>query len=554
MITAANRVLFRFFFDRFFQTDAARLSPLVALLLIALPGTILSLLLMEKYSALARFGRRMFVWNPDLASLPDRYLFLALAASIAGCAAVLRLDALFPDRRDVVHLSPLPVSAGMLLGCRAAALICFVAAVILFTNAGSTLLFPAVVYESSGTLNGLVRFMISHAAATTLASAWAFAVVLAMEGAVLVLLPFRAYRHVKRYVRFTMMAGFVGLLVSAPAGMAALRALLNGEPAGWLTWMPTLWFLGLHVEVQGFAAGPLNQYAANAVSITAITILVALVTWTVGCQWRLRQLAEHPTDSTAGFQIADRRFALLDRWFLPRAFERGCFRFVLRTLLRSDRHAAMFTSVAGCGAGLALLTLSFHHAPDEPAARGVLACMLMVFYSVLTALRVAFSIPSEPAAAWLFQIVSDETVDPQRITTRILWTAAAGMIAVSTVVLGSMYGVRVGLLHLLFTGVLGTACIQLLTSGFRVLPFTCNWMPARNNLLLGGAAWLSGLAVFAFTLAPFEASYLKAPHLLIWFLGVAVGLLLLMRRGVQGNETVVWQDTRGDFDLLHLTE
>ena len=109
-------------------------------------------------------------------------------------------------------------------------------------------------------------------------------------------------------------------------------------------------------------------------------------------------------------------------------------------------------------------------------------------------------------------------------------------------------------LHLLFVVLATAVLIEILAVGFRAVPFTCSWLPGRNNLIFAAAGWAAGLAIFGPGLAGFESYFLLSPSALLWFLGIVAAVLFGIRRLRESADKVAWTDTRGDLDLLRLAE
>ena len=82
----------------------------VIVIMLAMPGILVSLLMFEKYGSLIRFLRGNPIFDPYTATVPDEYFFLVLSLTVTGAAALWRWDALFLDRRDYANLVPLPLS------------------------------------------------------------------------------------------------------------------------------------------------------------------------------------------------------------------------------------------------------------------------------------------------------------------------------------------------------------------------------------------------------------------------------------------------------------
>ncbi len=78
----------------------------VIVVMLAMPGILVSLLMFEKYGSLIRYLRGNPIFDPYTATMPDEYFFLVLSMTVTGAAALWRWDALFLDRRDYANLVP----------------------------------------------------------------------------------------------------------------------------------------------------------------------------------------------------------------------------------------------------------------------------------------------------------------------------------------------------------------------------------------------------------------------------------------------------------------
>ena len=125
----------------------------VVLILLALPGVMVSLLLFEKYGSLIRWMRGDGVFDPFTATIPDEYFFIVLSMVVTGTAAIWRWDALFLDRRDYTNIIPLPISLRRIFVGNFAAILLLAAALTLDVNAASFVLFPIAVVGSQNSLS-----------------------------------------------------------------------------------------------------------------------------------------------------------------------------------------------------------------------------------------------------------------------------------------------------------------------------------------------------------------------------------------------------------------
>ena len=93
--------LLRLFVGRMFhggsETDADGLGMGVGVLtiLLAMPGLLVSLLMLEEYGSLVRYMRGDGVFDPFVTPLPDEYFFIVLSIFVTGVAALWRWDSIF---------------------------------------------------------------------------------------------------------------------------------------------------------------------------------------------------------------------------------------------------------------------------------------------------------------------------------------------------------------------------------------------------------------------------------------------------------------------------
>jgi len=82
------------------------------LVLLAMPGILVSLLLLEKYGSLIRFLRGQGAFDPFVSTIPDEYFFIVLSMGVIGSVILWRWETIFPDKRDFQNLVHLPISLG----------------------------------------------------------------------------------------------------------------------------------------------------------------------------------------------------------------------------------------------------------------------------------------------------------------------------------------------------------------------------------------------------------------------------------------------------------
>src|SRR5262252_955765 len=151
------RTLVSHFFARFFDVDSTasddgpylRIIQLLAILTI--PGLLISFFLIPDHppGSLIMAGARTEAERLWL-RIGDRYVFVAYAMMAMGLLMVFKWDSLFPDRRDYLILTALPISSRRWFAAKIVALSAFLALFVVAANLFSLFIVPALVARRSG--------------------------------------------------------------------------------------------------------------------------------------------------------------------------------------------------------------------------------------------------------------------------------------------------------------------------------------------------------------------------------------------------------------------
>jgi hypothetical protein len=227
----------------------------VILILLAMPGVLVSLLLFEKYGSLVRWMRGDGAFDPFTATIPDEYFFIVLSMVVTGAAAVWRWDALLLDRRDYSNIVPLPISLRRIFLGNLAAIFLLAVALTLDVNAASFILFPVAVVGSQVSLGVFLQFAAGHALTVILASTFSFFAVFALVGLFMALLPYALFRRISLYVRF-LIALFLLALLATSFAVTSFLGQLAGISKFAVNLLPPVWFLGLGQTLWGNGHNP----------------------------------------------------------------------------------------------------------------------------------------------------------------------------------------------------------------------------------------------------------------------------------------------------------
>jgi hypothetical protein len=522
--------LFRLFLGRMFHGSSdgddgqLDLGPGVIAILLAMPGLLVSLLMFEKYGSLMHFlNGDLNTFDAFAETMSDEYFFVVLSIVVTGIAALWRWDAIFLDRRDYTNLVPLPLSLTTIFAANFCAILAFAAFLTIVVNAASSILFPVAVMGSQSSIAVLVRFAAGHAIEIFLASVFSFFFVSAVAGILMSLLPARLFRRFSLLVRFLLGIALLLLLATVftvpdllkQHNLSALEIIVRLPPVSFLGIARTIWGRGYEQFVP--------QMTSAAILTLAVSIIVAAIAYALGFR---RSFIRIPETSDSGplpqLRISTRLstplFAPLQRLFLRSPSQRGCFRFAISTLLRSEAHLQIFLAFAALGLVAAAESLNtpqgLHSVVAQPLPpTEFLAVPFVLAFCFLAGIRFAFEMPADLRASWIFKLWIDrDSQDARPLARRVLYAFTLSWLAPGTfAVTLYFFGWQNALLH---TAIFVAATILLaetLVANFRKIPFTCPYPQFESTSGLVLVACLFGFLLFTSYLPELEHWSLSDP-------------------------------------------
>jgi hypothetical protein len=377
------------------------LSIATILALLAAPGAFVSLFCMDHYGSLMLFLRGQPIrFDPYTESSADEYFFIALAMVVAGAVAVWKWDRLVPDRRDYANLAPLPIASSRIFLANLAALSVLAVVLSLDVNAVSSFLFPLVVCaQQSSHVFGI--FLATHMLTIVAASAFGFLAVFAVLGILMAMLPYRVFRKASIYARCGIVFMLMTLLMTSFAVPRRMQQLRHVSHA-WTQLPPPAWFLGLCQILRGQRIAALTSLSGAAIVGLLCALLLSLAAYSLCYARCFAQSAEIMASLPAGRAgRASVAFRLLDALFLRSPFQRACYRFAFRTMLRSEEQAFALGGFLSLGIVIAsqtiLLALNKKPVPDASAIppAEILSVPLIVGFFLILGLWAVCAIPCE---------------------------------------------------------------------------------------------------------------------------------------------------------------
>ena len=535
--------LVRLFVDRIFHgggesaEDDLDFSLGLILSLLALPGGFYSIFLFNKYGSLMQWLRGQHNFDPLAAALPDEYFFIVLSMVVTGSVAVWRWDSIFPDRRDYANLVPLPISTRLIFLANLAAIV-FLTLVLAFDlNAASAVLFPAVVSASQVTFSYIVQFGAIHLLVVVTASIFSFFAIFAITGVLMSVLPYSVFRRISLYVRGLIIVCLLTLLATSFA-VPSLVDRLPETPHSAIRFLPSVWFLGLCQLLRGKADATLSLMGWTSILgllCAAVTAIAAYALSYRRCFIRIPESLDVASETSGGHTL--RLFSILDRTVLRTSFQRAGYRFVIRTLARSERHALILAGFIALGFVIAsqvlFATLSGKSldAGSAPSA-ALLSIPFILVYCILVGLRFVFDVPTDLRANWIFRLsldkMSHEGIPLARrvMLTFILPWAFAAVFPVSFY----LWGWTTAVLHTAVITIGSVLLADILLVRFRKVPFTCSYPPFRHSAIVVMLVYFFGFSAFVGLTSSLEYWALLHPALIFLFIPVTFGAWYLLHR------------------------
>lgn len=501
------RELVRHFFGRFFDKES--LSPqgqpeagmIQTLGMLAPPGGFVCIL--------------MTVLHPvrwELVGL--RFLFICYSMIAMGVVMVFEWDALFPDRRDYLILTPLPLRVFMLFAAKLAALGIFLAIFLAAINFSGVLLWTGV--ERRGSF-----FAVSGAHLVVMAAAGLFSAlaIAALHGVLVTMFRGAAYRRISICAQTAVMAILIMFLFLSPLMASSVGPLCQSN-SPYLHWFPGFWFAGLYEQLRPAVSRAGNPAVAEQVlrglgtrAVHSIWIALAIFTATFlpGYRGHARRVLEAPEPNPKGPGRAGNALAAAIHRLLPDPVECGVFHFISQTIARSLKHRLFLATYGGLGAALVANML----ASGESSRR----VPLTLSFILISGLRAAFNFPSDLRANWAFQV--SETNSAAAYTRAIRkWVLLCAILPLF-LLLAAIEAIHAPwgavAFHFAFGVTVSIGLMETLFVGFHKVPFTCSHFPGKVNLV-----FLSVLYVFGFTL---YSSYMASLEEWLWATPVAAAVL-----------------------------
>ena len=392
---------------------------------------------------------------------------------VAGLVVVFLWDAVFPDRRDLMVLGPLPVKPGTILAAKVASPTAVLGVVVVCLNWATNFTWPVLLGGPHS-----LRLCFACWLAVVAAAMFLLATLLAAQGLGSLLLPRKLFLRLSalgQLVAFALFPTAYFLLgqIDSPAAMMAAQN--HWTVACW----PGYWFLALLKQVAGELPPDMSWLAWRAWMGLALSVTCATGALIACYRRAMPRIAEQPdlepTRSGAG-------------WRLPFGgrLKTELVYFSLRTLARSRQHRIVLVFAWALVLGLALsMTRDWLAARGpRPVDQGFLIPTLLMMAVAVGGMRAVFALPIALKANWVLRVTQlRPTAHYLAATRQVLLLLAVIPVWLVTAVFSLGYRPWLPVAgHLLLLAIFGLLVIEVSLIGLAKLPFTCSFLPGKANL------------------------------------------------------------------------
>lgn len=463
----------------------------------------------------------------------DTEFFISLSMAVAGAVAVLTWDAVFPDRREAMILTALPLRMRTVFAAKLVSILLLFGSVTVAANAFSMLVLPWAVMGDAVTLPALLRWGVAHVVALFGASTLVLFSFLGIQALLVSLLPYRLFQRAAALVQFAALFGILALFFLMPriASPEGIRQHLDLALR-----LPPLWFLGLAHFIIGSTEPAVAILARRAILTLAAAVAGSLAVYVISYQRHVRRMIEQ-AEGIGGTVIRrpmlDRLTALLAR----RPMERAVFRFTMRTMARNRRPRLLFAIY--CGVGLAWvmdgIIAALHGSPAIKT--DLTAPPIVLSFFILLGMRMLFSVPVELESNWIFRLA-------EPASTREHYAAIRKMMFLFDVLPLALlpapfyvwlWGPNAGIRHTLLVLLISLYLRERLLRDFDKIPFTCSYLPGKLDLKTKAGVWFALFSTLSFLVTNLERFCLTSQRGFYIFTLVLAALLameVLRRRGL----------------------
>jgi len=431
---------------------------------------------------------------------------------VVGVFSVLCWDSIFPDRRDVLVLAPLPVPASTLFRAKLAALIAALTLSVISLNIFSGLVWPFLFSSTNGGgYIGMARALAAYWVTMLLAGMFMFCCVLGVQGVTSLVLPRQQFLRLSALLQAGAFFLVFVVYILEPS-LEEPKALAAPENQRLLGCLPSYWFFELFQQLNGSMLPEFAPLARRAWEGLAVAVCGGVASVLLAYFRTMRRVVEEPDIMPGVHRIGwPPQFGSL--------LQRCVTLFSLRTLLRSRQHRLLLSFYLGTCFAIVLACVKtplgrqgFLHGPrgDVVDVAFLVASIWVIGFAVL-GVRLVISMPYLLRANWIFHMTETRSVPEYVAAVRralIVMNLAPVWLLLAVLFLFRWPTLPV-VGHLIVLGLVGMIVVELCLYGFHKVPFACSYLPGQSKVHV--VFWGLLLLLVPLSAAQVEARMLHRP-------------------------------------------
>jgi hypothetical protein len=421
---------------------------------------------------------KVFLWVME-------HFLIATTMVVVSLFSVLCWDSIFPDKRDVLVLAPLPIRASTLFRAKLAALIAALSLSVVSLNVFSGIVWPFLFsVTNGGGYFGVARSLATYWITMVLAGLFMFCCVLGVQGVTSLVLPRQAFLRLSALLQAGAFFLFFGVYILEPS-LETPKALTAPENQRLLACLPSYWFLGLFQQLNGSMAPEFAPLARRAWLGLTVAVCGGAASVLLAYFRTMRKTVEEP-DIVPGVH----RMNWLVR--LGSLLETCVALFSIRTMLRSRQHRLLLCFYLGTGFAIVLACVKtalgqkgfLHGARGDVVDLAFLVASLWVISFAVIGVRVVIAVPHTLRANWIFRMTETRGVAEYLAAVRrsLLVIALAPVWLLLAVLFLLRWPTWPVAGHLVVLGLVGVIVVELCLHGFHKLPFACSYLPGQPKV------------------------------------------------------------------------
>lgn len=479
----------------------------------------------------------------------EQYLVATMMLA-AGLFSIVSWDSTFPDRRDCMVLSPLPVPARTILGAKLATSSALLCLLVVSLNAFVGFAWPVALGSAFGFFHGFLRAFAAYWFSMIAAAVFIYSSALTIQGLVAILLPRRLALFASAVLQLAAFGLILGVYflqgtVDSLAGLASPRHHLL------LASSPSFWFFALFNQIFGVLPGNLTWLATRAWIALAISIVGALGSLLIGYRKTVRKTIEAP-DLVPG--------AAGPHWVIriPGKLSTAIVQFTLRTFLRSRQHRvilAFYLSVV-----IAIALTSVRDAIAAGALRPftedfpIVTSLMMGF--AIVGFRNVFSLPISLNANWVLRTTqlrpSLSYISATRLTLFLLAVVPVWLISLA---LGLTFRPLLPVFeHLGVLALFASILVDFSLLGFHKVPCTCSYLPGNSNFQFVFWGYTGGFVLCTMLVFSVEMQTLKNGYNYVLMIAclAAIAIVLALFNHRKAKQAVLFFEELPEKEIMTL--